>query len=272
MKYGILLLTLFTCYLAKAQDIIVKNDKSEIKSKITELTDVTIKYKKWEFLDGPVYNINRADVFMIIYSNGQREIIKHPEAVPAADPIHPLVPENHNALTNMYSPLPTATGGIDTAINYQNLKVKYKPTRFFYSMQQPGGLGFESETRVVKNAVNIGMMGLYKFNTAYVQSDEIIAGYFSFYAPINRLTGNFKNQDRGLFVFAHLGGFWENYTIPTVDEFGNYTQPSYNVFGAYAAFGADYIITKTFGVTFQTFETIQTGAKNQYAAGIVVSF
>ncbi|HSZ32410.1 MAG TPA: hypothetical protein VK772_03820 [Puia sp.] len=272
MKYRILLLLLFTSYLVDAQDIIIKNDKSEIKAKITELTDLTIKYKKWEFLDGPVYNIDRANVFMIIYANGQREIINHSESSPVVVPVVPVGAENKATHANVTPPLSTTHHGIDTTINYQNIKVKYKPTRIFYSMETPGGLGLESETRVVKNVVNIGLMALYNFNTDYIKSDEIVAGYFSVYAPINRLTGNFKNQDGGLFVFAHIGGFWENYIVPTFDQNGLYTEPSYNVFGCYVAFGADYIFTKSFGVTFQTFETVQTGAKNQYTAGIVFSF
>ncbi len=60
----------------KAQDIIVKNDKTELKAKIEELTETTIKYKKFEMLDGPSYNINKRDVFMIIYKNGTKEYIE----------------------------------------------------------------------------------------------------------------------------------------------------------------------------------------------------
>lgn len=61
---------------AFAQDIIVKNDKTEIKAKIEELTETTIKYKKFEMLDGPSYNINKRDVFMVIYKNGMKEYIE----------------------------------------------------------------------------------------------------------------------------------------------------------------------------------------------------
>jgi hypothetical protein len=52
----ITLLTLLTvsAFQAFAQDIIVKNDKTEIKAKIEELTETTIKYKKFEMLDGPI--------------------------------------------------------------------------------------------------------------------------------------------------------------------------------------------------------------------------
>lgn len=59
-----------------AQDVIVKNDKTEIKAKIEEVTETTIKYKKFEMLDGPIYNINKRDVFMVIYKNGTKEYIE----------------------------------------------------------------------------------------------------------------------------------------------------------------------------------------------------
>lgn len=59
-----------------AQDVIVKNDKTEIKAKIEEVTETTIKYKKFEMLDGPTYNINKRDVFMVIYKNGTKEYIE----------------------------------------------------------------------------------------------------------------------------------------------------------------------------------------------------
>ena len=56
-----------------AQDIIIKQNGDEIKSKILEITSETIKYKEFEFQDGPTRNINISDVFMVIYENGKRE-------------------------------------------------------------------------------------------------------------------------------------------------------------------------------------------------------
>jgi hypothetical protein len=58
-----------------AQDIIVKQNGEEIKSKILEITIETIRYKEFDFQDGPIRNIIINDVFMVIYENGIREII-----------------------------------------------------------------------------------------------------------------------------------------------------------------------------------------------------
>ena len=57
-------------------DIIYLNDGSEIKSNVVEITVETIKYKNFEQLNGPIRNVPLKDVFMIIYKNGTREIIK----------------------------------------------------------------------------------------------------------------------------------------------------------------------------------------------------
>lgn len=57
-------------------DIIYRKDSSEIKSKVIEITDKTIKYKKIDQLEGPLRNILVKDVFMIIYKNGAREVFK----------------------------------------------------------------------------------------------------------------------------------------------------------------------------------------------------
>lgn len=74
---GILLVVFFAIAgnLLFAQDVIYKQNGDEIKSKIVEITVETIKYKEFDFQDGPIKQINVSEVFMIIYENGKREII-----------------------------------------------------------------------------------------------------------------------------------------------------------------------------------------------------
>lgn len=75
MKKSIVVFLLFTFSLF-SQDIIYKNDGSEIKSKVIEISSDVIKYKKFSNLDGPLYNLSKAEVFMIVYENGEREVFK----------------------------------------------------------------------------------------------------------------------------------------------------------------------------------------------------
>jgi outer membrane protein assembly factor BamB len=64
---------------AQAQDTIIKNDKSEISAKVIEITEEHIKYRLFDFLDGPLYNVRKTDVWMIIYEKGRREKFNVPE-------------------------------------------------------------------------------------------------------------------------------------------------------------------------------------------------
>ncbi len=54
-------------------DIIYKKDGTEIKVKVIEITEETIKYKNYNQPDGPQRNIVKKDIFMIIYKDGSRE-------------------------------------------------------------------------------------------------------------------------------------------------------------------------------------------------------
>jgi hypothetical protein len=58
-----------------SQDVMVLKNSDEIKAKVVELTDLIIKYKKWENINGPTYNISKTEVLFIRYENGTKEII-----------------------------------------------------------------------------------------------------------------------------------------------------------------------------------------------------
>jgi hypothetical protein len=59
-----------------AQDIIYKNDGTEIKSFVIEITTDALKYKNFNQPDGPIRNLLISDVFMIIYKDGTKEVFK----------------------------------------------------------------------------------------------------------------------------------------------------------------------------------------------------
>ncbi|MCF8373209.1 MAG: hypothetical protein K9H64_16440 [Bacteroidales bacterium] len=80
MKQIVLILLIgLTSNLLFSQDIIIKKNGSEIKTKIIEITIETIKYKEFDFQEGPIRNINISDVFMVIYENGNREVFAKKE-------------------------------------------------------------------------------------------------------------------------------------------------------------------------------------------------
>jgi uncharacterized protein (TIGR02145 family) len=59
-----------------AQDLIYRNNGTEISSIVIEITPDAIKYKNINQPDGPIRNILIKDVFMIIYKDGTKEVFK----------------------------------------------------------------------------------------------------------------------------------------------------------------------------------------------------
>ena len=60
---------------ASAQDIIVKKNGEEIRAKVEEVGERSIRYRKFTNLTGPVYSISRSEVFVIRYESGAKDII-----------------------------------------------------------------------------------------------------------------------------------------------------------------------------------------------------
>ena len=73
MKKLLLIFTLFP-YLTFAQDNIILKNGEEINTKIIEINESNVKYKKYNNQDGPLYTISKDKIFLIKYSNGEKEI------------------------------------------------------------------------------------------------------------------------------------------------------------------------------------------------------
>jgi hypothetical protein len=100
--------------ITNAQDVIYKNDKKEIKSKIIEVLDSEIKYKKFEFLDGPTYSMPKAEIYMIIYKNGLKETFENKTIV-----VKEEIKET-NATSNQQKSISNSTPNDTTLAKKQN--------------------------------------------------------------------------------------------------------------------------------------------------------
>lgn len=78
-KLYLLLIGILFSYALHAQDTIFKTDQTEIKALVTEISDEVIKYKLYDFQEGPIYNLKRVEVSRIVYSNGRVEKFNAPE-------------------------------------------------------------------------------------------------------------------------------------------------------------------------------------------------
>ncbi len=73
-QINIILLTLCMSTGLFAQDIIVEKNGNEIESKILEVGLSIVKYKKFDNLNGPTFEILKSQIFMIKYENGTKDV------------------------------------------------------------------------------------------------------------------------------------------------------------------------------------------------------
>lgn len=61
-----------------AQDIIKTREGSEIEARIVEITQDEVKYKRFNYLDGPSFVLPTSDIDSIRYENGETEVFEAP--------------------------------------------------------------------------------------------------------------------------------------------------------------------------------------------------
>lgn len=90
MKYKSLLVLalIMVASVTNAQDVIVTMDGQKIDAKILEVSKSEIKYKEKDYLDGPTFVLETAEISSIIYGNGKvvsyiskQEAAQEPEKV-----------------------------------------------------------------------------------------------------------------------------------------------------------------------------------------------
>lgn len=78
MKQLLVLLFFLCSTCAFAQDVIVKKDGSTILSRVLEVNQNEVKYKKFNNLDGPTYSISKSELQSINYKNGAKDTFSAP--------------------------------------------------------------------------------------------------------------------------------------------------------------------------------------------------
>lgn len=74
--YKVLARTIAVGFSKDSCDILITQDGDEFHCKVVEIGIDAVKYRKCGFTDGPLISLPRSSVFMIRYSNGEKEIIK----------------------------------------------------------------------------------------------------------------------------------------------------------------------------------------------------
>ncbi len=100
-----------------AQDVLFKRNGDELSVKVVKISAAEVEYKKWSNPDGPTYSIPKAEVFIIKYQNGDKDVFEaeapRPSAQSAANqseegsapgqPICATPAENNQALIDEYN-------------------------------------------------------------------------------------------------------------------------------------------------------------------------
>ena len=75
----LLFLLLCSASVMRAQDVIVKKDGSTILSKVLEVGENEVKYKRFDNLNGPTYTISKSELQAINYQNGAKDTFSTPK-------------------------------------------------------------------------------------------------------------------------------------------------------------------------------------------------
>jgi hypothetical protein len=222
MKRYLLTLLLILPIITYSQDTIYKNDGTEIQAKVVEITPDAIKYKRFSNLDGPIYNIAIADIFMIVYENGEREVFKKKEA-PVAEPTPPPVQQQPPREVPVQQPAqPETPVTTQTQTPTMTLSEGYKHTGlyagFLGGVLMPQSMTFEEEAK-----------GLTDIK---VELDKDLDSKFNFVAHAAWQTDNLafiiggsvnsvSIRDRDLFSMTYWGAGINYYF--TLEQFSPYT-------------------------------------------------
>lgn len=90
-----LLLVFFLALLSgasHAQDLLTKRSGEELPVKVVEITPSEVRYRRADNPDGPLISVMRADVFMIRYANGVKEVLNAPIIAKTSPAVLPAVP------------------------------------------------------------------------------------------------------------------------------------------------------------------------------------
>lgn len=281
MKHIYTLLLLLSCMGIYAQgknqdyDLIIKNDKTEVKAKVLAIEEYNVTYKKIENIEGPTYNMSKSDIFMILYANGTKETFDKPQQTQYTPA--PVVQQAVRVTTET----PREPVVIANTANEPVVDFSYNPIRLFYNFDgaYDYSLTFMIEESV-GNPTNPNANAFSHFNlgvslSGYGYSEDMFGAsselnvldlglYVAWYFPINKLMGSEK-VNTGLFPYTYLGGVLRN-TVSSVYYSGDTVKTDEYTGDITAGFGVDLKFTRGFGLA--AFYDITYGP----GAGITFSF
>lgn len=112
MKKVLLLFLFIGISLTASADVIVFRNGDEVKAIVSDITKTEVKYKKASNPNGPTYTVDKGDVFMIKYDNGEKDVFDMPQnpesasAVVTPTIINKEADEHNSELLSYYNTIP----------------------------------------------------------------------------------------------------------------------------------------------------------------------
>ncbi len=121
------------------QDIITLKNGEDVKSKILEVGITEVKYKKFDNLEGPSYTLTKAEIFMIKYQNGTKDVFKtETEIAPVPTPSKPTQYNGENTGSAPISP--EAKKKVDNDLKNYNAQQDYNKNYSLYKSRLRTGI------------------------------------------------------------------------------------------------------------------------------------
>jgi hypothetical protein len=114
----ILLVTVSISKLCLSQDVITLRTGEEIRSKIQEIGQTEIKYKKFDNQTGPVYVVAKSDVSNILYENGTKDLFSNGQTITDTGKANPVP---GNTITSKGAPVAETTGKTKFLIGFSGV-------------------------------------------------------------------------------------------------------------------------------------------------------
>lgn len=219
-NFFVLLLMLFfgLSLTSNAQDILYKTDGSKEEVKVLEITQKEITYKKFSNPDGPSYVIDKGQVALIAFSNGEHELITGVKDVKEAKPA-PAIDYTKDFTRNSFAFHMFDVIFGDIAVSYEHISAD-------------GRIG-------LKVPLAFGFYGIDPYNTPFEFNNLFYSG----------MALNFYPSGQGRFRYFvgpqfRIGvGRYDEY-IYYYDEYGNYyDEESYTNSSLYLKYFVDNGIT-----------------------------
>src|SRR5688500_6670041 len=124
MKYLFILLS-FLAIEVKAQDLIILKNGDEVLAKVFEVTPSEIKYRRFDNPDGPLYTMEKSEVFLVKYENGTKDVFD--EEIPTREPkvIDKKLNNANSSLSRVYflrkTPSASSLSGYDIFIDEKSI-------------------------------------------------------------------------------------------------------------------------------------------------------